>query len=936
MSQVSAINTGAARTGASAIHVGGIMAVWRRQLHSLLGNPLGYVFILAFVLASAATVFIFQGKEFFARNISDLGPLYQTMPWFLAVLLPALAMGSWASEREQGTEELLLTLPLSILDAVLGKFFAVATYFTIALALCALSTVSALAWLGNPDVGLMFANFIGWWLAGLAFVSLGVLASVIVGIPAIAFVVGIVFCGLIMWGAYNSEWFDAFNRGVVPIGNVVIALAVIAGAIGAAVLMLASRRWRPNSAGMVWAQVLSLAFGLLLAVNISRLTALYGIDKDLSVEGLSSLSPASREMLKSIAEPVTITAFISKELPAEMQLKKKEVEDKLKAVQRASTKVELRIRRPSDAYDEDGAAASREFSLKARKVMSDEVTGREMKEVYLGAAITCAGNTQVIEYFDPGLSVEYELVRAVRSVAGTKKRVLGIAKTDLDILGGFDYQTYGTTPEWEIVKEWRKQYDVRSVLLDSPVADDVEVLVVPQPSTLTQPQIERLHDYVWNGRAALLLEDPLPAFESKQELIPGKPKKSANPYGQPDENAPKKGDIKPLWKALGLDFDESRILWSDYNPSHMYRGLTPPPFIWVNAEHTRSASGAASGITSLLMPFSGVIGEAKDKSPLLTITPLVWATAGYPWGTVMLDDLMQTDPMGRSGLKDMSQFRRREQGKAENPPVLAVEVGGTMPSAYPEVDPTMKPAAPKEGDAAKKDGDAAPPAPTVSEKRTGVPSAKPVHVILIADTDFANDQFYQFYRNTGGQLSDDQYRALLDLRNVQFVANAVDQLFNDKAYLELRTRRPAPRPLERLENVYRVTQDKVRTLTDQAETAAENEIERAQSDFRREISNISAKEDLDEAAKANATAQAQKQGQRRVELEINAINDRKEEARRKAKAEQRNEVEKAQDHVKWLATGIPAVFLAILVLVVFFKRLASERAHVPAARKRAA
>ena len=58
------------------------------------------------------------------------------MPWFLAVLLPALAMGAWASERDSGTVELLLTLPLSIADAVLGKFLAVAAYFTIALAFC--------------------------------------------------------------------------------------------------------------------------------------------------------------------------------------------------------------------------------------------------------------------------------------------------------------------------------------------------------------------------------------------------------------------------------------------------------------------------------------------------------------------------------------------------------------------------------------------------------------------------------------------------------------------------------------------------------------------------------------------------------------------------------------------------------------------------------
>ena len=94
----------------SVVNPAALSAVMRRQLWSLLGNPLGYVFILAFVLAGGATLFLFQGDKYFARNIADLGPLLIVMPLFLVVLLPALAMGAWATEREQGTEELLLTM----------------------------------------------------------------------------------------------------------------------------------------------------------------------------------------------------------------------------------------------------------------------------------------------------------------------------------------------------------------------------------------------------------------------------------------------------------------------------------------------------------------------------------------------------------------------------------------------------------------------------------------------------------------------------------------------------------------------------------------------------------------------------------------------------------------------------------------------------------
>ena len=79
------------------IHRHAVTAVWKRQLWSLLGNPLGYVFVLAFVLIYGSLLFV--PADFFVRNINDLGPVQNYMPWLMAILIPAIAMGSWASER---------------------------------------------------------------------------------------------------------------------------------------------------------------------------------------------------------------------------------------------------------------------------------------------------------------------------------------------------------------------------------------------------------------------------------------------------------------------------------------------------------------------------------------------------------------------------------------------------------------------------------------------------------------------------------------------------------------------------------------------------------------------------------------------------------------------------------------------------------------------
>ena len=148
--------------------------------------------MLAFVLIYGGLLFI--PSDFFTRNIDDLGLIQSIMPWLLAVLIPSIAMGAWASERELGTEEQMLTLPISEIDILIGKWLAICSYFSIALT-CSLSNVAVLLWLGEPDLGLVFSQYFGWWLIGLIFAAAGVAVSCWVSLPSIAFVLGTVVCG---------------------------------------------------------------------------------------------------------------------------------------------------------------------------------------------------------------------------------------------------------------------------------------------------------------------------------------------------------------------------------------------------------------------------------------------------------------------------------------------------------------------------------------------------------------------------------------------------------------------------------------------------------------------------------------------------------------------------------------------------------------------
>jgi ABC-2 type transport system permease protein len=168
-----------------------IKALFKRELHSYFATPVAYVFIVIFLMLMG--VFTFYLGGFYERGQADLRPFFDFHPWLYLFLVPAIAMRLWAEERKSGTVELLMTLPISPLQAVLGKFLAAWAFTGIALALTVPIWITV-NYLGDPDNGVIVAAYIGSLLMAGGFLAIGSCLSALTRNQVIAFVITVVAC----------------------------------------------------------------------------------------------------------------------------------------------------------------------------------------------------------------------------------------------------------------------------------------------------------------------------------------------------------------------------------------------------------------------------------------------------------------------------------------------------------------------------------------------------------------------------------------------------------------------------------------------------------------------------------------------------------------------------------------------------------------------
>jgi ABC-2 type transport system permease protein len=225
----------------------------RREFQSYFATPVAYVFLVIFLILTGFTTFWLG--NWFEANQPTLSGFFQYHPWLYLVLMPAIAMRTWAEERNAGTIELLLTLPIELKHAVISKFLAAWAFAGLALLLTTPMWI-LVNYLGEPDNGVIFASYLGSWLMAGAFLAIGTCMSAATRSQVVAFVltvvIGLLFLvfGFINLTGGTGWWvdligslgfithFNAIAKGVFDLRDLLFFLAVIAVFLYATIVVI--------------------------------------------------------------------------------------------------------------------------------------------------------------------------------------------------------------------------------------------------------------------------------------------------------------------------------------------------------------------------------------------------------------------------------------------------------------------------------------------------------------------------------------------------------------------------------------------------------------------------------------------------------------------------------------------------------------------------
>lgn len=943
-------------------------AVMKRNFVGYFSSPTGYVFLCLFVLLTSFAAF--WPHEFFTTNLANYDQLNKFLPYIMLVFIPAITMSIWAEERRQGTDELLLTLPAKDFDIVIGKYFAAVLVFTVSLLFSQLSNYAVLLAMtgGALDTMLLFSTYLGYWFVGIAMIAVGMVASFLTNNLTVGFIFGAAFNAPLAFFSNadvifsNSTWIqrlydwsllqrlEPFGRGLISLPSIFYFLGLVVLGVYLSLVLIGRRHWLGGRDGtsLLWHYLLRALFVAVIciaAVLITQYSPLNQFRADISAEKVSTLSDATRTLLDRLAaekvdpsgrqpDPIRIDAYISDSVPTEFVQTKYDLVNLLREFDvLGGNRLQVTLHQGIKPFSQDAILAEKKYGISPVPVTSRSRGAERTEELILGVAVTSGLKREIIRFVPYGMPVEYELMRAINTVAESQKKTVGVVQTDILPMGGRiitpgqnNQPQAVNVPQLQILNELQKQYNVEEVFANNPIPLWVEdengkplrrrydTLLVIQPSQMTATEMKNVLDAIQLGQPTAIFEDALPNPESfpiaRGTFLPRIMPRNGN----------EAADINQLFKALDVDFDFIErpiapnqpvkfpwLIWkATANPYPRDSQLDTPELVIVRDDseslelnsHFAPDHPATRGINELYFQYASYLNEVPN--PELKFVPLV--VTGNCGRILLLDYLRAQSPDQRESFR----------GSAGSNYVLAAQITGKLPiESVPASATEIK------------------------------PDKQHTNVILVSDIDILADLFVQL-RNFPIQNGIDYH-----FQNMSFVQNIVDSLVGEDIYGDLRNRKQKHVTLrvvektteEALQEVYLETQ----RIQKEAATAQEAETVKANEEIgplQEEIKQLEARqargESVDVAAlnyKKQILNQTQIGLQQKIRNRMEELGNGVQENIRAIELDAELKIQQIQRGFKLAAVVLPPIPPLLVGLIVFTRRRLREREGISKARR---
>ena len=768
-----------------------VKAVFKREFKAYFDSPVAYVFLTAFLVLIGFLTF--GVAMFYERRQADLTPFFFWHPWVYLLLVPAATMGLWADERRNGTAELILTLPVTVREVLVGKFLAAWSFIGIALALTFPVALTA-GYLGSPDWGVVACGYIGSFLMAGAAAAIGVFASSLSRSSVIGFVVSLamVFALMIVgfdpvttavanWGVPSAivngiascsllTHFESMRRGVIDFADIGYYAGMIVFMLAAAKTVTDGRRGASKG-------VVGLAALAAIVVAADVILANLPLRVDMTAERFYSLSDGAKAVLSKLEQDVTLKYYVSSsaaDMPMQLKTYATRVQNLLREYERASGgHVVL------EAYDPKPDSDAEEWAQ--RYGVEPQTVNPFGSPIYFGLVAVCGDNEQTLGTLSPRTesTLEYDITRLVTRVAWPDRPVVGVMTSLGDVLGGqanpMMMQMGQRPPEgWAAFTELGKDYDVRTVATDADKIDeDVKTLVLLHAKDLSDKTLYAIDQFVLRGGKLIACVDPF----SVKDMLASRQKQ--NPMmmqmggGQDGPST-----LGKLFDAWGIRFDTGKITGDLAASTRLGNGQggydDNPAFLSLSKDNMDKSDILVSRLTQVMFPFAGAFVYEK-KGMDLAFTPVI---------TTSKDNSGSVDKMA---LQFGGDIKVEPDGHER---VVAARLSGKFKTAFPK-----GPDGTNDVSKALAEGESS--------------------VILFADSDFLADDFcVRMMRTPFGNIPQ------LINENLSLFSNVIEQFAGREELIGARSRGTTDRPF---------------TVVNELEAQAMRKWQRKQADFEAEL-----------------------------------------------------------------------------------------------------